>query len=1060
MPAPNIDFATKTSVPAAATAKWRSRIAFVGEFSQGPTDPLVVDPQSFETIYSNDTTTGSANVQQAVNVGATDIVISRAVPADSAATTTLTIESGNPLNVDPVVGYEVDSGEYNPTVNTNAYTTGVSLDLGYISDAIVERTIYEEVTVKDKILKHPSFEKTNERGFARFFVADFKAGRDASTREIKFGNVAHVLSVTTVAASTGDYQVVSIDTNLNDYEAVKDNILPGYVLAVPSDTSVPIASISKQFLILSKPFTIGTNKVGVLVQNIDNSVAETIATYAVVDPAEDYYVLGYRVRLDSTESTLATVQPGSNYFQIPNETYNNGYTSNAVDAYLALPASQLEGAELNFKYLTTTASSITSATLLGQEGFVTDVVGYRFTVLPAEVGNSLTVGATTLTTNSVVKTTDTITLTRTVSEAYTPTYVLVYSDGTESDVQTETEIPAGTTDPTLTLTPDLTALEAIQATEGIRIQFDGGAAKYIALVKGGQFLVQLGSGYVTAGSTSYSSASAYTVGTLARQIALDLQQAIYSDITVNSLIESVAVDVSIFPYVLTLKTAILGKNASRVKYRIERHVKGGVLASAADIYLAVNTEAATLTPSANYTSFSGSFKGPVSPEKLFYAIDGTPLTLVKAYSPGNKVIKVTITPASSTDPTYSKFNVATEYKVGNTIKNELISVSTRLLNPATGLYTDSLKSSVIRLYFVPYLDNPADTVFPANLYTKLPVRTVPLLGSYSTNYSTNYGIALSGTNYTSNVLLAKGSDFSYTGTPSLSVSQIRKEAYLAAVKRLASINVAAIGIVGIAYGDPTYAEVFEEAIRQANNVTPEEGKRQLFFETIPRLPSKQASTLSAQINDPNVCLVAGRITQQLNSGSLVDNVGAVGKVLGLFSVRPPYISQHAYNGLVINDVVQSDSYNLANRAYKDDLTDGRVELFFYDDQLKTHKFLNGRTTSYTDTDSYVSVVRLRYQVMSDIHYLIKSQSLSQPGSAAQRRQLETSIDAYLSTKLSLDWFAEVRPTICDDSNNSDADLSKGIVNIQVSYKPTIPQDYFRVTQTEYYDTFTVPVNVG
>jgi hypothetical protein len=271
---------------------------------------------------------------------------------------------------------------------------------------------------------------------------------------------------------------------------------------------------------------------------------------------------------------------------------------------------------------------------------------------------------------------------------------------------------------------------------------------------------------------------------------------------------------------------------------------------------------------------------------------------------------------------------------------------------------------------------------------------------------------------------------------------------LSAVKRLETAAAAFVGITGISYGDPFFAEVFEEAIDQTKNADVENGLRQLFLQVPANMPAKRAAILSDEINHPFVTLVNGNVVQALANGGNRRQIGVIGYYMGLLATRPPHISPHAaYGGARINSIVSSSVK--ASKEFKTDITLGRADTIYFDNGLQTWKFLNGLTTSVNFSERYVSVNRIRIQIISDL-YVNLQQYRSQPNTATIRGEVESAVSAYMNTKMQQGWLAQLGSIICNESNNSPSDIARGIINVSIAYLPVLPADFINVELIEDY----------
>lgn len=949
---PSIKFTTSRRNAVPNTFPWRDAIAFVGEFSKGPTELINVTGENFELFFGTDATEGSANVQQALELGAANIWVSRAVPEDTPSTGSIYVASGNTNGAEPVVGHEIAPGEYNPVIDEDNHTIGLSLQVEYIGTPIINRTLLGKVATKTADLDHPNFTDKDEQGEVIFTVIDFKDG--AAVPAVKH-DAGDSITVKTVAGDAGAKQVVAISKTVdgtNAIDAVDQAIQPGYVL---TDGTV-------EMLILSKPFELTTSTWGVLVENITATTAVSLPAVQVFDPDDSVYVIGYKTNIVEAGS-VTTRAAASSYLSL-GATFDNEAVSEPQDSFFSIKAVDAARGWLEFKYdIVADAADTTDAYALSSEGF------------------------------------------------------------------------------------------SAVATEGIQLLFGGeNDATPLPLLIGGQFSVLFANGYALAGATSDASASAFQLGMTGKAVMSALYNAINTSSTMATLVQNLQLVGTYFPYGIIFDTTLLGIESTRLKYKLTRHVKGAS-ADATDLYFDVN-KAGYLTGAAldaiDPAFVTGGYNGPTYAETDFYGLDGTPLIKVQALSPGAQYLKVTLNTLESPAINQNQFVLTVDGTYNNKPYTDSIRLDTRNINPDTGLFTQSQTSAFVRVYFTPYLEYNQELLTSDVLRkftSKVPARTTPPLAAKSDTFTGIYAINQFGPAVLREVPLTGGTDYTQSNS-SLSDKEIRKRAYLSAVKRLESADAALVGITGISYGDPFYAEVFDEAIEQTKNADVENGLRQLFLQTPANMPAKRALILADEINHPFVTLVNGNVIQSLTGSGNRRQIGVIGYYMGLLSTRPPHISPHAsYGGARINSIVSSSVK--ATKQFKTDITLGRTDTIYFDNGLQTWKFLNGLTTSAEFSERYVSVNRIRIQIISDL-YVNLQQYRSQPNTATIRGEVESAVSAYMNTKMQQGWLAQLGAIICDESNNSPSDIARGIINVSIAYLPVLPADFINVELIEDY----------
>ena len=949
MPYPSINFNTVKRDVVPSSLPWRDKIVFIGEFSKGPTEVIDVTGKNFELYFGSDSTEGSVNVQQALELGATNISVSRAVPEDTPSTSSIYLASGNPTVIEPKVGYSVGPSDFNPTIDEADYTTGLSVELSYVGSPIINRTLLGKVSTKDVEFDHPDFDGKDELGEVIFGVVDFKAG--AATPAVKHDAGADI-SVKTVAGAAGVKQVVAIsktDGAGNDINLVDQSIQPGYVL---TDDTV-------ELLILTKPFSLSATHWGVLVENLTITTATTLTAVTVKDHVKDVYILGYKTNL--TQAGVVTPRTAaSSYYSLPVTDFDNGYVIEQYDSFFALEADQ-GGVDIEFKYdiILDSVTNTADAYALGAEGF------------------------------------------------------------------------------------------SATSTKGIQLLFgeEGDTATPIPLLVNGQFSVLFAKGYALAGDTEVSD-TALTVGTSGKAVMNALYNAINGSLAFTSLLENITFVNTYFPYGLVFDTAIRGIESSRIKYKVAKYISD--VTDTTDIYLAVDGAAYDNTPADAYVALTGGYNGPTYAQRDFFSLDGTALVRVAAISPGVSNLKVTLAPVESSSIVKNVFTLSTTGSYNNKPFTETLRLDASNVNPDNGLFNQSLVSAFVRVYYIPYVDYSSTLISEAKaaeLLSLQPLRSSAALGLKSANYGGVYAPEQYGASVLKDLPLLGGSDYLQT-TPPLSQREIRKRSYIDAIKRVAGVDAAFVAITGISYGDPFYAEVFEEAIDQIKNSDVENGLRQLFLQTPANMPGKRAQALSDAINNRYVTLVNGRTVQRLESGQFFNQGAALGYYVGLLATRPPHISVHApYRGVRLNSIQSSDVK--PTKQFKTDITTGRVDTIYFDNGMQTWKFLNGLTTSSVVADRYVSVNRIRIQIISDLYNNLQWLR-SLPSTPEIQSQVETAAQAYMTSKMQEGWLLRLGDIVCNSTNNSSSDVARGIINLSISYLPVIPADFINVDLIEDY----------
>lgn len=435
----------------------------------------------------------------------------------------------------------------------------------------------------------------------------------------------------------------------------------------------------------------------------------------------------------------------------------------------------------------------------------------------------------------------------------------------------------------------------------------------------------------------------------------------------------------------------------------------------------------------------------------FYSLDGKPILRVRALTPGlyGNSLKITILPDTVTDST-AKYYLQVEdtdatVALGTT-KTETFYLDNNKIDGNTGLYLDTRESNLIRAFFVPALEfrpTASQSTLLDSVYATLPLRVAPPLEILDPAYSSGYTrVNAQGAATIKDIPLTGGTDFIDTDPPT--AIQARVKGYLAALKQIETADITWIGVVGINYGDSNYKEVFDYLKEIVNNSNPSNGGfRRAVVQLAPNVSPRQAATLKAQANSSQFIQIAG-VTQGItNSGINYQQAPVVGVYIGLGASRPPHISPAStYGGRVPIGVNYSSIVPTPNLL--EAFTKANTEVFYRDDTVGAYKFLNGLTSTNDPGLRYVSVKHTWDQIRDAIYRTLVPYK-SQPATPQLRARIATACDALMAQYLRDEWLLRYAPTVCDERNNTEADLINGVINILIWATPTFPADYIRVT---------------
>jgi hypothetical protein len=435
----------------------------------------------------------------------------------------------------------------------------------------------------------------------------------------------------------------------------------------------------------------------------------------------------------------------------------------------------------------------------------------------------------------------------------------------------------------------------------------------------------------------------------------------------------------------------------------------------------------------------------------FYALDGTPLLRVQALSPGfyGNNLKVTILPDEVHEDT-AKFYLQVEDTDPNvsigTSKTETFYLSNNNVDVNTGLYLDTRESNLIRAYFIPTLEFVPSTTkssLPKTIYQSLPLRVAPALETIDPVYNSGFTrVNAQGASVVKDVPLLKGAEFLDSDPPS--AVRARINGYLNALRQIQSMDVTWIGIVGINYDDRDYKEVFDYAKEIVDGSNPTlGGYRRVVVQLGPNSSPRQAITLRAQADSPRFIQIAGVVQGTTPNRINYQQAASVGAYIGLGASRPPHVSPASvYGDRVPVGITYSNIPS--NPQVLEAYTRANAEVIYRDDTIGAYKFLNGLTTSNQPALRYVSVVHTWDQVRDAIYKaLLPYKSL--PATPQLWGRIATACDALLAQFMRDEWLMRYVPTICDERNNTEADLIRGVVNILIQGTPSFPADYIKVT---------------
>jgi hypothetical protein len=570
---------------------------------------------------------------------------------------------------------------------------------------------------------------------------------------------------------------------------------------------------------------------------------------------------------------------------------------------------------------------------------------------------------------------------------------------------------------------------------GIKLNFTSLTAQNtLELLAGNRFSLSAFKSTVTIGEIDPeqpNSTKAFKPGTPAVDILNELKDSLSKDSVGSVLLEEISVNNLQLPYTLDFSTNFRGAEANRVKYKLERVVSGG---EPLDLIFGANGLASKYNREFN---MSGGQSTMSAARRVLYDINGNPLVLIEAISPGVEGNRIRISVNSNRpgqfqltvdDEEGSKFNIP--------IRSETFLLSNYTVDPQTGLYPETIDSNIIRAYFLPTVRNRAVTL-PARLFDLTPQRIAPI-SQFVIDVNDALSPSHTGTNFLRDLYLEQGT------TPiSYNALNPQPQDYVDAIERLEAVDCVSISAPSVAVSDSRYDAVISSLVLQAQNSTTLNGIRTAIIAAPKGLSASRAISISAPFNSNRVVIVSGWSSLVGTAGLGFNNASPEGLYAGILANLPPHISPAAAErGTAINGVFSVDTNT--NPTVLDALTRANIEVLFFDAGLGIFKFLNGLNTDRSSTMKIVSVSRMNDKIIEDLNNNL-SWVKSRPNDRSLQRNTRDAVDAYFRTLLREQQIFSFSPTICDSSNNSPEDRARRRLNITISYTPVYPADFINVS---------------
>lgn len=1083
---PHIEFAETIVGSVPTQNRWRGVIGVAGQFRRGPQQYLINDRQTFARLYGEDSSPGAKAVRQMLALGATDILVSRAIMQALPATSSIFFTSLTP-GTEARVGFEGQVQQFNN--GTPVQTTGLKATLNYISDALPGIGSVGEVTVK------PNSRLNNDLVFDG--QAEFQLvveDRVSTTVELKLASPGlGTKSKTYVAIAAVSYTALASGTLISLNAAMNPTngsaaIANGDTILFTSGVQITVDATGTYTVITGG--SVALNEVANQVVNIpvENVLAPLdIGSTIYYNNAEIATVVigqvatNAPVNLRAITKNTGSIATGASFVsvaKIANATIRcmAGATSNQYK-YLQFSSSLYPAFSANLKPGRVLQSK--NPNVVFGNGYLT-IVGLP--ILDPIISNTYNILVKGTITNNTTGTPATIAAALDALEVSlydAPTNAYVFSSTFNSTITSKTHASASrirnkyyienrgvlvdsfhiaqeaynSTNLSIELLYEHTDGQVFAVDSGLILELPPVVRSGIlAFLKGSNYKISVTRATAAVGAMNPNDVP-FEKGTAASLVLKQLVSKILQDNLMTGLLDNPELNENLTPVSLSLKTRITGASANRVYFELERSTKGEDIANGvyANDLLLNSTNLATSR--ANWSTsttrapkyFTDAAEGSQAAFTDYYSSDSDLLVKIVALSEGaygNK-IKISINPTGLGQFVVTAIDEdSSSYQTEPTV--ETLSLSTRDVNASTGVFNATSNSSLIRAYYVPIVQGKTNlTEVELN---KVPYRIAPAFGTVIPSLSyestvggiSKYSPAYQGASYLQNIYLEKGRDalVDLQSQQGLASADVMRRA----VQRLEEQDVAILYLAGVLMGDSRYSGVIEEAIGQVNRATTNNGKRRLIIQAPPNLNQDQARLFSAQLNNENVSLVAGHCSVLGISNANTEHAAPF--YAAVLSLSAPHISPAFIgNGVQINLVRSVDTLN--NPQYLDALTRAGVEALVFDAGLKAFKFLNGRNTSAIPEKRQVSIRRVADEIINSLY--INLQPLkSGPNSDQLRALISSSCDAYLNSLVQDGWIQAFSPTICSLENNPVATQALNQVRIRINYLPVFPGDIFLV----------------
>lgn len=448
------------------------------------------------------------------------------------------------------------------------------------------------------------------------------------------------------------------------------------------------------------------------------------------------------------------------------------------------------------------------------------------------------------------------------------------------------------------------------------------------------------------------------------------------------------------------------------------------------------------TPGASTAGFSGGVDGPENAKLTLYTGNSLRLIELVAASPGEwgNELRVTI-----------------NYLGGNSFRINVVDAEADEYNPPipdesfdinltqAGAVDENgeivvLKDSLLlRGYFLPAVYNP--TGYNVNLLNQMPRRIAVENTSETDTKNPTHSL------YTGPRALGGAAFDSDTGVIPITLEEgtngpvVTEEDYVQAAKLFDGQQVHYI------YAPGTYTnfpKLQAQLITVAENSTEDDGLKIAILNAAPKLKPSSAFRETLAVNSQRAVMVSGWATYAGQPGSGKFALSPDALYAGRMTTLAFYVSPAARTTSgTVNNVTEIDNTKYTSLSSLQFYTDARIEVIFPDQNLGGFFFLSGITTSSDPNWEKISV-RRTYDVIRQDLYIGLQNYKSEPHTALLRKQLETSINAYMNNQLRNGRISNSLPAVANNSNNPQENYITGQLNVSLSFLPLYAADYINI----------------